>query len=531
MRKRALAWVSLLLLLFGVLLPGAAWAAGGDPRLLVSLLADEQLCDTIREVEVVPGILFSTVQNAHNMAPGDSDPPGTCYRYVYPGSEPARLYLSTQLEGELGQCDNGQSFYVEIVESGTQKRFDPDLEGQLVKTVSSSDPIATFAIRRGLLPTASNDCQGKSASFGLQILAQPIELPPPAPVLGQVVVRVLDNSPRHNGTPVPLANATVRLSNGQTLITDQEGLVTFSNLSLGAYTVFAEATDPQNPGSASLRSVSADALLTLAEPIAEINVVLAWEPPLAPPEPSNPPPSDPIRPEPRGSVVVRVLDASLPDPVPIVDAEVLLEPARKGHTGSTGDAKFVDLPFGTYTATIAVRDPRDPDFGPFRRATGTVEITRINPDEQITFMLAWELPRTAPEPTVTQNGPVGEIAGRICAPAAPGARLVATGTKGVQAEVYVPADGTLGVWKPYVLENLAPGEWVLTYYGPNQQVASQTVTVSDGQTASARDFTLACTGDDTPLASVHHPSWPYVVGGLLLISGGMMLRRTRKMAA
>ncbi|HYG57271.1 MAG TPA: LPXTG cell wall anchor domain-containing protein [Symbiobacteriaceae bacterium] len=118
--------------------------------------------------------------------------------------------------------------------------------------------------------------------------------------------------------------------------------------------------------------------------------------------------------------------------------------------------------------------------------------------------------------------PRGGLSGRICAPGAPGAEILAVGPGGATTSVTIPSNGQLGYWRNWVLGNLVPGLWQLTLKVPGKPAATQTVTVSAGATSQVPDFSSACTGDATNHGST-------LAGALLIAAGAAVLawRRIR----
>ncbi len=218
--------------------------------------------------------------------------------------------------------------------------------------------------------------------------------------------------------------------------------------------------------------------------------------------------------EPKGTVLVRVLDASdrNPVPVPIADADVIFTGGLTGTTNENGEILFTDLDFGDYTATATAVDPENPTPDTVQSGSGATTITVAEPNGSITILLAWEPPLAAP----------GSISGRICAPHPPGAEITATGPGGETMTVTIPSDGVLGVWKPYNFTELTPGTWTITLKAPGAEPVSLTVTVLNGQVTQAGDFTLACTGGSGPAKP---PGWIFYLSGAIMVTTGLVIRR------
>ncbi|MFZ5813777.1 MAG: DUF7507 domain-containing protein [Bacillota bacterium] len=336
--------------------------------------------------------------------------------------------------------------------------------------------------------------------------------PPPS---GSVTVRVFDNSPRNNGVPKPIANADVELSNGMTGTTNAQGEILFDNLAFGDYTATGSSVDPvtgQEP-----QSGSGETTINAGSPDGVITILLSW----TPAQVGNPPPP---KPEPKGSITVLVLDGSPRNNgelKPIQGATVNVA-GKTLKTDAKGTVKVQNLAFAAYTAHAEAVDPLNPADGEIKTGSGYAEITPKYPDEQITIVLMWDPPLASAVAEQT-----GSIAGRICAPRAPGAELVATDSGGRTVKTFVAATGKLGVWLDYVIENVAAGTWTLTLNNPGDAPAQQTITVKAGEAAQASDFTLACTGQ----AAGQHSAWIYYLVGALLVMVGLSLRRFGKVEA
>lgn len=231
-----------------------------------------------------------------------------------------------------------------------------------------------------------------------------------------------------------------------------------------------------------------------------------------------------------GSIEVVVLDGG----APVSHAVVLLPGIGSGYTDANGRISFSGLAYGQYRVSVATAQAKG--------GNGAVTLDQAHPTGTITVTLS----STWPVPAVGLNGPgapacgacqppptppacgacqpphltTGAIAGRICTPAAPGAQISATGPNGETASAWVAADSAPGLYRSYSLANLAPGLWKLVLKIGGQAVASTQVTVKAGETASASDFSLACTG------SGGSPVGAYLGGGALVLAGfGLIGRR------
>jgi len=360
----------------------------------------------------------------------------------------------------------------------------------------------------------------------------------PAPITsGSVTVRVLDNSERNGGTPAPVPGATVTLSGGATGTTNASGQAVFANLALGTYTVTAQSADPLNFASGDVQSGTASVTLDAAGADRSVNLLLAWEAPLA--EPTAPA---------SGTLDVRVLDNSpryQGQPVPLSHFRVWLG-GLSLITDAHGKVQFTDLPAGTYMPWAVGSDPQNTSPLSVQQASATATLTADKMNASVTIQFSWEAPLAAPGTPapgspgtgtggtggVVVAGPAATavISGRVCAPQQPGAEISAMGPGGAKAEATVASDGILGVWRNYVLSNLLPGSWTVTLTTPGQAAAHQTVTVAEGAQVAAADFTLACTGQPAEGGTMPNPWW-FAGIGILLLAAGMGLRLPRKARA
>ena len=476
------------------------------------------------------------------MAPGDTHTVHT-YPFTYTGTVPATVSVTTSTSGDLTTCSGGGMFAVTITDDQANVYAD-NAAGQPVRIVQPGEEL-TFTAVGSLSIAAGNDCQGKTALVTVQPVAvqlipdpQPEDNDPTPPSTdttppvttqsepqfeGTFTVRVLDGSPRNDGDLVPIVGAAVTLSDGQTGITGADGQITFTDLSAGSYEAAATATDPLNPTGIDLRTGTAGAAVNAENPNATVTVVLAWEPvDAAPPVPSVT----------RGSITVRALDGSERhggNHAPLANAAVVLTPGRTGVTDANGHIAFDDLAFGTYQVTVLAYDPQRPSASP-RQGGGLVTISATSAHETLNVVLVWEpASGQAPAPTgATPSAPVGvtpsapapgTITGRICAPSAPGAEIVAAGPEGLSASVRMAFDGTVGVWRSYTLPNLSPGVWVVTLNSDDGRAISQTLTVLSDVTVDAANFSLACTGGAFSIWTALG-----VAVGVMMLLAGLLLR-------
>ena len=530
MRTKILAWLSTLLIVSGLLIPGAALAAGGDPL----AAAAEALASIMPEPEpdgplLVANTFSTTASVAAGFVSGDNLAPGDElteeYSFTYTGPDTASVSISTSLSDGLTTCDGGDKFAVTLRDKATGQEYDPNKANQPVKVMASGETVTFEAFIRFAL-AASNDCQGLQALFSIQPSAV-VHTPPSEPVTGSITVRVMDGS-QESTLPTPIIGAAVELSSGLTGTTDASGQVTFTDLPAATYQVTVRATDPQNPVSSTLQVAVAEADITSEEREAFVNVILRWDPPLAPPVV---PPIEPTH----GTVTVIVLDGSARNggnPLPIAGAEVTLGPGRTGWTDQAGKLLFSEVPFGAYEIVAGSRDPQNqnPLAITYRTARALASLDKDNPDAKVTVTLAWRPPPTPPAPLQVPPPPPapGQIQGRLCSPKQPGAGLSATGPGGETAATFIAADGVLGKWRPYVLTGLTPGIWQLTLTDAAGKIVSQNLTVTPGGTVQAADFTLACTGDGDPLGN-QLPVWPFMIG-ILLMAVGLLARSANKEA-
>lgn len=567
MRSAVLSVLSILLMLAGVLVPiGFESVEGGGLSLVLGTRAfayqagDGVWATRLGEGEsrsfaiqaAVPIASPIPMENLEKQVPGDADPEETGFRFTYTGSDPVILYLTTETSGELTTCDGGDKFRVTIRDD-EGNLYSHDEANQEVRQLEQGDEV-TFRTVRQFDLSAGNDCQNKTALFTLQATVVQVDEPPterppsnpppsstPETPRGSITVRVIDGT---NGASTPLNGATVTLPDGTTGQTNQAGEITFPNLILGSYLVRAEAEDPLQPGSNNMASGSGTVSVDQTDLNPTITVVLAWQRPLAPPTPPTPPtpqppsPPTPTPPPPapfQGSIRVRVLDASphtggLPAPIP--NATVQLNGGQTRPTDPTGVALFEGLQPGEYTVWVEARNPRNPSDD-VHGGSATVRVTREEANAEVTVLLVWDEvaappgptgpaePSTPPGPTPAAPAGRGLLAGRICAPGQPGAEIVATSAKGKRAAIFIGTDGTLGQWRPYLLENMEAGDWEISLQAPGSGTARQKVTVKAGETTQVPDFTLACTGEAAPGDS---NLWTYLVGGLLM-AAGLVIRR------
>ncbi len=336
-----------------------------------------------------------------------------------------------------------------------------------------------------------------------------------APEGGTVTVRVFDNSPRNEGVPQPIHNADVSLSNGMTGHTNASGEIVFNNLVYGSYSATGSSVDPvtgvepqSGDGSTSIDSANPDGV---------INILLSWTPALVGITSLPPVPVEPL-----GKITVLVLDGSPRNNgnlLPIPGADVMLA-GIKGKTNADGLIVFDNLEFADYTALAEAIDPMNPTLGEKKSGSGSTPINLASPEGQITIVLMWD-------PPLASATAVGSLQGRICAPRAPGAEIVATHESGVTAQTFIAATGILGAWMDYALTNLIPGKWTVTLNNPGDAPAEQTVTVVEGQAVQVSDFTLACTGAPAPMPTL----WIYYAIGALMVMAGLYLRRFGKAEA
>ncbi|MFZ5824953.1 MAG: hypothetical protein ACOY94_11540, partial [Bacillota bacterium] len=308
--------------------------------------------------------------------------------------------------------------------------------------------------------------------------------------LGSLDVRVMDGSPRNTGIFPAIPGASVTLSNGMTGQTDSSGRILFTGLPYGRYNATASAVDPQNPTPDTLRSGQGSATLGARTPDEVITIVLAWDPPSAPPA-FNP------------SITVTVCPTFAKLGGEVMAAGPDGESA-KGVLQNDGTYLISGLTAGAWTITMSGPGLAEP-------VTRTLHLRSDNAVPNNAYSL--DLSAVCPAAT-------GSVAGRICSVREPGAQIRGEGPSGLTALVTIPSDGRLGQWREYQLAGLAPGEWKLTLQTPGNPPVSQSVSVRAGESTRAADFTLACTGQPAPV----HPSTWYYLGGLL-IAAGLLLRR------
>lgn len=340
---------------------------------------------------------------------------------------------------------------------------------------------------------------------------------PSVPASGRITVRVLGDG-AGNGELTPLEGAEVQLSTF-TASTDALGQVVFDGLPFGAYTAMATAVNPLT-GTDPLTGTGA-AQITAEDPEAFITIILTWPPrPVPPPQEEQPDPGDS---EPRGSITVRVLDASPRNggaELPIPGALVVVG-NQAGFTDRSGELRFTDLPLGEYAVYAEATDPADPE-GPTRSGQARTRLTEDRPDQVVIIRLVWE--QADPVAALAPGG----IAGRVCAPRTGAARVWATRESGETVATAVAATGRIGIWLDYELSGLEPGLWTLTLQNPGDPPVSQQIIVPPGEVVKAPDFTLACTGDGlTPPPHVGY----YLAGGALLLAGWQLRRMGRRSPA
>lgn len=480
--------------------------------------------------------------NRVDMAPGDEDPEAIGYRFTYSGTSPAWLYISTATSGGLTTCSGGGKFTVSIVDENG-KVYADNRANQPAGRLRPGEG-ATFRVIRRFDRAAGNDCQNQTGIFSIQgeVIEEtgggtPPQNPPPAfsgPASdrGSILVRAVNGSPDAGGATIP--GAMVSLSDGRSGQTDESGTIIFAGLELGTYQVQVSAEDPKNPGPNSRRSGEGSVTLTAEDRDVVLTIILVWDSPAAPPSTLHPPaapppatpqppvapPAPPPTPKPTlGSVRVRVVDGSSRTrglPVPIPGAVVGLKGGLEARTDPSGEVLFDGLAVGTYEVWARAVDPQNPGASEQKSAFASVAVTEENPHATVTIVLAWEKPAAPP----TQGG---DLLGRICAPAAPGAEVTATGPNGAKISLFLAADGSLGLWRPYRLTNLAPGDYEVTLKAPGIPAVRQPVTVKPGETVEVPDLTLACTGGAAPAPNL----WPYGIGAALIVTG-LALRRGGK---
>jgi|GEM_PF-5513266 len=312
--------------------------------------------------------------------------------------------------------------------------------------------------------------------------------------VGSLEVRVMDTSPRNNGSLNPIAGATVTLSGGLTGKTNHAGRILFTDLPYGIYQVTGASADPLNPTQVSLKIGNGTVEIGRTHPDEVLTILLSWDSPTAPP------------PLPAPSIVVAVCEnvAQLGGVVTAVGPDGSTRTAVQSSGGYT----LTGLTAGTWTVTLTSPGLEEPVTRTLvLRSDGDLAENR------------YALDLSGVCPTVT-----GGLSGRICSPRAPGSEITGKGPDGEINSVSVPADGRLGEWREYKIVNLAPGSWMITLHSPGMDPISQTVEVRAGSTTPVNDFTLACTGQAAP--GVGTP-WFYVTGGLLVGSGLLLRRRAR----
>jgi hypothetical protein len=287
-------------------------------------------------------------------------------------------------------------------------------------------------------------------------------------------------------------------------VDDTVGPVTFSPLTLmpgetakavvsKAYSLLPDGAPPQTE--VGVVTVKAGDLTKTAQASVR-RIAKQVEPPGSPPEtpPASQPPTTP-KPLQTGSLLVRVLDNSQRSQgqvAPVPGATVRLSNGLMGMTDGHGQVLFANLLPGFLAASAWSVDPLNPL--PVTRVEGHAEatLTATEPNQVITILLSWpDLPAAGPGVAVS----TGALTGRVCSPKAPGAQVKVVGPDGQSDAVTIAPNGSLGQWRPWGLRDLAPGTWTLTLITPSGEQVEQKVQVDAGLSTTAKDFSLACTGE------------------------------------
>jgi hypothetical protein len=431
----------------------------------------------------------------------------TAQATVVNNPEPARPdFRITKLVSDVNDPATGRSS-VTLVGGGTVWYFYTVTNtGNVPLTITSAtdDKLGAIGFPAGAIPPGGTATATKSkafpavtngqtetntvtvrASYGGQIvrtLTASAAVTNTARPVGSVEVIVLDGSPRNHGAQLPIAGAQVDLGGGLTGTTDQNGRISFDQLPFATYQATATAGDPKH-GGADVQSGTGSTAISEASRNGTITIVLTWR-------------------SPAPTLAVTVCEA-FPQVGGIVTAQGP-DGAMLQATAPDGDGKyhFSGLTAGTWTLSLSAPGLKNP-----ASATLTVK------DDETVAGNAYTADLSASCPATT-----GNLAGRICAPKAPGAELSGEGPNGATASTSIAATGKLGEWRSWVLNSLRAGSWKLTLKSPGKPDTSKTVTVVPGETVQVSDFSTVCTGGQAA------SQWPTLLLGGLLIAAGLALR-------
>gem|GEM_PF-5434518 len=427
---KMLARISTALILIGLLIPGVALARESDPLGALASLAYSN-GPSIQMATVTEDETTATLIHVENIAPGDRAPEGTYHRYLYKGNTKAKLYLNTWKTGDLTTCSGGGMFTV-AVEDRAGKTYQDNVLGQDLGEFGRNDVLELFTTWQMDI-AAGNDCQGQSASFGMEVLADAEAV---------LTVEVLDASPRNGTLPLPIANATVTLTGGLAATTQSNGEAVFHALAEGTYDVTVTALDPTNSVPGTRQTWVGQAVVTKGVN-QRLTARLSWVPFIPQAQ--------------YGSISVAVRDASDSNgaQVPIAGASVKVTGVateRPATTNAQGNASFGNLLPGQYTVTVTASDPKNPDPATVQTWTTNATVLAFS-NTPVTALFKWAEPVQAGTLTVRalddseRNG---------------GAQLPISG-----ATVTVKVDGAdvtrrTDATGQVEYTNLTPGEYVVT---------------------------------------------------------------------
>lgn len=244
-------------------------------------------------------------------------------------------------------------------------------------------------------------------------------------------------------------------------------------------------------------------------------------PPVTPPGSTSTPPKAPQT----GSLVVRVVGQHTNgQPTLVPGATVRLSNGLMGTTNAKGEVLFANLLLANLGVRAWAADPQNPKANSQVEGQTQVDLTRGDPNQVITITLNFpDLPNAGPTPVAPQA--VGSLTGRVCSPKAPGAQVLAIGPDGQSSTVTIAPNGSLGQWRPWILQDLAVGSWTLTLVAPTGERVEQKVVVAGGASTTVPDFSLACTGEPGS-----HQRLPIAGISMLLVGTALLLWRRRDQA-